>query len=178
MNKGNILTNLGLLDESKTTFEKILTAAEAQMGPLDPFTLKTIHNLAFTTYKLQKYSEAESLCGLAIAGREKINGKNHIMTLGSVELLGVIYHRQNHLPKSRVCLQTALVGYKALSGKAATISVYRTLDYLVQVCASEQNFVEARGFYEEAVEGYRKYLGEKHEATLKIAEDFKRVCVA
>jgi tetratricopeptide (TPR) repeat protein len=176
MNKANILISLGLLVESKDLFERVFRSAEAQFGPLDPFTLKTIHNLAFSTYSLQKYSEAEPLCELAIAGQEKTFGKSHILTLSSVELLGVIYHRQGLVQKGRACLLSALAGYKASSSRTGSISVYRTLHYLAQVCVSQGELLDAKHFYQEALKGHEKLLGSQHEATLRVAGNFTDFC--
>ena len=139
LNKAFFLTSLDRQQEAKLLLEKVLCSAEPQLSPLDPFTLRVIHNLSFACHSLGEYTEAESPCELAIAGRERTRGLNDNLTLSSIEQLGLIYHKQGLQSLAMEKLEIALAGYKALSVDSWEISVYRTLHYLGQVHVSQND---------------------------------------
>ena len=87
------------------------------MGSLVPFTLKVIYNLSFSSFRQGLYSKEESLSEAAIGGREKTRGSKDPVTLSSIEQLGMIHHKQGLQDQAQINLETALVGYKSMSGE-------------------------------------------------------------
>lgn len=112
-----------------------------------------------------QYREAEQMYARALAGREKVLGPDHVLTLETVNNLGLLYFNQGKLAKAEQMYTRALAGKE----KALGPDHISTLDTVVNfgvLYRAQGKLAEAEQMYTRALARYEKALGSDHISTL------------
>jgi tetratricopeptide (TPR) repeat protein len=109
--------------------------------------------------------EAEEMYVRALRGYEKAWGAEHILTLETVNNLGVLYADQGKMVEAEEMYIRALRGYDKARG-TEHISTLNTVHNLGALYAKQDKMAEAEEMYIRALRGYEKAWRAEHTSTL------------
>jgi tetratricopeptide (TPR) repeat protein len=112
-----------------------------------------------------KLEQAETMYQLALQGCEKALGKEHPITLGTVNNLGNLHTNQGKLDEAETMYQQALQGFEKALGKEHT-STLDTVNNLGNLYRGQGKLNKAETMLQRALQGYEKALGKEHTLTL------------
>lgn len=128
---------------------------------------KVLANLGNLYQTLGKLKEAEWMHQQALAGFEKILGRDHASTLDTVNNLGVLYWVQGKLKEAEEMYQQVLEASEKTLGPdhTSTILAFNNLGLLYR---DQGKLEEAEKMHQQALAGYTKVLGPHHPSTITI----------
>ena len=152
--------------ESKTLCQRVLDAAEKELGPEGPDTLKAVSRLGNIYNKEGQYGEAELFYLRALNGQEKELGSDHPDTLQTVLDLASVHFKKGKYDDARPLFERALDSYERTSGANHLRTLWSAMN-LGMVLKKQGLYQRADVLYERALKGQEKELGAEHPETLK-----------
>jgi hypothetical protein len=140
----------------------------------DPKLLRATNELAIVFQQLGKYGEAVELHRRALAGWEKVLGKEHPSTLASVNNLATVLRAQGDHKAAGELYRRALAGCEKVPGKEhpSTLTSVWCLAALVEDVGQRS---EAVPLYERAVIGFGAALGSEHPITVQCERSSRKL---
>ncbi|KAH7628858.1 hypothetical protein B0T09DRAFT_267498 [Sordaria sp. MPI-SDFR-AT-0083] len=133
---------------------------------MEDITMGHATNSLGNLYKRQgRLKEAETMYQLALKGKEKALGPDHMSTLDTVNNLGILYSDQGRLKEVETMYQRALEGREKAVGPDH-MSTLDTVNNLGILYWDQGRLKEAETMYQRALEGYEKAVGPDHTSTL------------
>jgi len=117
-----------------------------------------------------RHKDAESMYKRALAGYEKVWGREHPSTLVAVNNLGNLYTDQGRHKDAEMMYNRALAGKENAWGPEHT-STLNTVNNLGLLYANQGRHQDAEMMYNRALAGYEKALAPDHTSTLDIANN-------
>ncbi|KFX90997.1 hypothetical protein V490_06147 [Pseudogymnoascus sp. VKM F-3557] len=112
-----------------------------------------------------EYTTAETIGRASLIGKEKVLGVEHMGTLHSVHLLGVVLYKQGKYNEAEVMHRRAVEGLEKTVG-AEHRDTFTCMGELGEVLVRQGKYKEAEAMLRRAVEGCKKMVGEEHPRTL------------
>jgi len=138
INRGRYAEALPLATESLATREKLLGESHCD-------TAVSVHNLAFTHWKLGSDAKAEALFQRALATLKTSIGDRHPSSARVAECLGLLYQARREYAKAEFLLRQALDARRQDFGEKHRLTV-RTLDEVASLYESMKSGMTARDF--------------------------------
>lgn len=132
--------------------------AMSQQLDTDDSLAMLLHNAASYARIIRKFNEAEEMAVKALKLREKLFGTEHVATLVSIDLLGLLRNDQGKLGEAIVLHQQAVTGFEKLLG-ADHHSTIVSLSNLGLALTSLGKNEEAEVMLRKSLSGYEKIRG-------------------
>ena len=161
----NIDRKLGLLQQSKLAFERIIPLCREHLGAHE-HTSRTCYDAALLYVEFGHFSLALTLYNVVIAARREILGPNSLKYLQSIGSQGNAYADLHQLDKAEKCYTTALEGKLELVGKDHRTTMF-TLDNLGILHAHQGKLNESERELNTVLAFRAKNLGVLHTSTLR-----------
>ncbi|KAF3240645.1 hypothetical protein TWF128_011260 [Orbilia oligospora] len=126
-------------------------------------------NIASVFDNQGKYHKAMQWYERALAGCEKVLGKDHPSTLDIVHNLALVFNNQAEYDKAMQLYERVLVGCEKALGKDHP-STLDTVHNIALIFENRGKYEEAMQLYERVLAGREKTLGEDHPSTLNTAK--------
>lgn len=152
--------------ESKTLCQRVLEAAEKELGPNGPDTLKAVSKLGNIYNKEGRYGEAESFYLRALSGQQKELGPDHPDTLQTVLDLASAFFKKGQYDDAKPLFERALVAHERTLGVNHLRTLWSAMN-LGMVLKKQGHYGRANVLYQRAIEGQQTELGNDHPETLK-----------
>ena len=153
-NLGMLLDDIGDMVGAESLFREALDARRRTLGDAHPETLTSISNLGEFLYKRGDLDGAEKLLREALPASRRTLGDAHPDTLTSISSLGMLLVARSNKAGAEPLLRGAL---------GAPRQTPRLLNF------NRNNISEAALLLREALEGFRRMLGDAHENTRVIS---------
>jgi len=151
------LEHKGKYSEALPIAAEALKAAEAELGPDDPWLTLAISNLALVNDILGHFTEAEALYQHALRIHEKVFGPENPLVAMDAESLAVLYFRQGQYAIAEPFFQRTLsIHEKTLEPQDKGLA--NDLANLAMNYVDEGKYAEAEPIYERALPIYEKTL--------------------
>ena len=163
---------LGQFADAEGHLRRAVETRTDRLGPEDPDTLTSMHNLATVLTDLGKLKEARKLHEQTLAAR--MGGPEHHGTLGSMNGLAIVLSELDELDKARKLFEETLV----LSTRVRGAEHADTLDLkhnLANVHWKQGELEEARRLHKETLDARRRVLGAESLDTLHSMADLAMV---
>lgn len=154
--------------ESKTLCQRVLDAAEKELGPNGPDTLKAVSKLGNIYTKEGQYGEAEAFYLRALDGQQKELGPDHPDTLQTVLDLASAFFKKGQYDDAKPLFERALRAHERNLGVNHLRTLWSAMN-LGMVLKKQGHYGRANVLYQRAIEGQEKDLGYDHPETLKTA---------
>lgn len=145
--------------------QRIRTFSELALGPDDPLTLVSIHDLARLFWARAEYQAAERLYREALDGRERALGPDDADTLATVSGLASVRSSLADFAAAEQLYRRSLEGLERTAGQDHPETL-RAVNNLAGVLESQGRYSEAEDLYRRALEGRERVLGKDHQDTL------------
>ncbi|RVD86093.1 uncharacterized protein DFL_004387 [Arthrobotrys flagrans] len=136
--------------------------------------LASMINIALVFNNQGNYDEVMQWYERALTGREKALGKDHPLTLSTVNDIAGVFDNQGNYDEARQWCERALAGREKALGKDHP-STLDTVHNIAKVFCSQGNYDEAMQWYERALAGSEKALGKNHPSTLSTVSNIATV---
>ncbi|KAK6356076.1 hypothetical protein TWF718_000450 [Orbilia javanica] len=133
-----------------------------------------INDIALVFDHQGKYDDAMQWYERALAGKEKVLGKDHSSTLDIVNSIAVVFSKQAKYDKAMQWHERALTGKEKVLGKGHLLTL-NIVNNIAVVFNNQSKYNEAMQWYERALAGYKKILGENDPSILLIVHNIAAV---
>ena len=144
--------------------ESILEREPAGEGLLEDW-IQVLSNTARYMCMKGSYEAAESIAVKAITTRERIEGRDDLRTLTSINILAVVLQCQGKYEAAEQMNRRALKGREKVLGKEH-LDTLTSVGNLALVLQYQGKYEAAEQMNRRALEGYKKVLGKKYPSTL------------
>jgi serine/threonine protein kinase len=165
---GCVYICLGLYDDAEQLYLKGIPTALRVLGEKNNLSLFMVGNLGQTYTAQGRYNEAERKLLETLRLRDGFWDDENIWTLTYEGFLADLYIKQKRYDDAERLYRKILPIQRRIDKH------YRTLwsvGGLAQVCTCLRKYDEAEKFFAEALEGWRKQLGDNHPGTLRCKND-------
>jgi CHAT domain-containing protein/tetratricopeptide (TPR) repeat protein len=156
---GQSLNGEGRYAEGRGYLERALAIRVEKFGPNHIDTAVSYNNLALCLEGQGRYADAQPLFEKSLTIRHRHFGEVHNETAASHVALGSNLADQGKLAKARSSYREAIVIYRKL-GNAAGLA--RVCNVVAGILHKQGRYEAAQEYYEEALENFRKAVGESH----------------
>ena len=162
---GEILLDLGELQESRAFLQKATLGREKIFGMDDLKTLDSINGLAYLSMRLSDLDVAEELAQKALTGRTKLLGSEDVYTCDSLRILTLVRD-------SKGDCDNAVDIYREIIKKQSKVlgpehkDVLITVNHLALALSNQGELDTAEDIFRSLLNSQRKMLGEDHQSTL------------
>ncbi|KAK8071888.1 HET-domain-containing protein [Apiospora saccharicola] len=124
-----------------------------------------LFNVAGCHSILGKYGDAERLCRPALELSKKVLGREHPITLDSINALALVLNNQGNHKEAALTQRQALEGYKSVLGEGHPRTL-ESMNNLANVLDRQGKYEEAEQMHRQTLELRKKVLGQEHPNTL------------
>ena len=161
---GELLRDVGRMEEAKQLFEEALAARRQRLGGSDGKTLTSLNSLGLLLREMGDLSAARPLLTEALASRRQTQGDAHPETLTAMNNLGALLKAMGDLDGAEALYAEALEGRKAVLG-ASHPDTLTSINNLASLYRSQGRLYEAEPLLAEAAATARTVLGDSHPHT-------------
>ena len=140
------------------------------LGPENPFTLRTMCNLAFNNYGRGKYPQAEALLSQAVEIQRRILGPENVDTLYATSGLADVYSVEGKYGQAQVVYGQILKIQRHVLGREHPHTL-GTLSDIASMYQRRGNYGLAETYAAQALAGRRHALGAQHPDTMAVEVD-------
>lgn len=158
--------HLGQFDAAIPHLEQAYAIRRARLGPDDPHTLRSQHELAMLRWKQGRFDEAVALGRQALGGRRRVLGREHVDTLWTQLNLGLFLMNVGQFDESEVVLRDAIKICRQSLGPDHHHTLYGQNDLSV-VLYQLGNVEESIALDRATLAGRQRSLGPEHPDTLR-----------
>jgi eukaryotic-like serine/threonine-protein kinase len=162
---GESLYSLGYVDESIELFESSTKTNQEQLGPDDPITLTTFHNLAECYVMAGKYDKAIPIHKTTLDRSKATLGPEHYDTISSTKDLGNAFVYVNDYDSGIPLLEEALRLSRKTVGESDTL-LLTAMNSLAVAYQQSGKLAQALPLYEETLGLRRNHFGADHYDTM------------
>src|SRR6266536_3706070 len=138
--------------DAEKLFMKSLELQRAELGELNPATLRTMNNLGAMYLDVRELSKAQTLLLPTLQAKEKLLGPDNPVTLNTVNNLGNLYAMQSLFDNARQMYERTLHGYAETYGSAHK-TVLESRNNIGEVAMKMGKFEEAKAHFNIALSG-------------------------
>jgi len=157
---------LGLYPRAESLLQRSVEIRRRVLGPDNPDTLTSMHDLAGAIRWQGRLPEAEKLSREVLDRRLRLLGPDHPATLASMEMLGLILNDEHHGAEAEKLVRQVLEAYRRTLGPSdgATLNAENSLALVLE----EQNRLpEAEQLYRDSADGYQRRFGPEYPNALR-----------
>ena len=162
---GRAYKGLGIYPEARKQLERALELRRRVLGPHDPQTLRTAHDLGKVADFQGRSTEAEKILSQTLEIQRRVLGPEHPDTLLSMNSLGNCYTKETKYAEAETLLAGLLEIQRRVMGPEHRDTLY-TMSSLSDVFTEEGKYPQAERLIGEALEIQRRVLGPEHPDTL------------
>ena len=164
---GRTYLALAMYDAADEHFTRALAIDRRVLGDDDPQTLGSQQQLGRLRRAQGNFEEARKLYEDTLARRRRVQGENHLDTIGAINDAAVILDRLGS-PGAEKMYRQARAGFMKLAGPDDAETL-RTTGNLGQLLVRLGQYDEAEQLLRESYQGRRRVLGEDHPDTINIS---------
>ncbi len=168
---GGVFDNLGLYPQAQSLYSNAIEIRRRVLGPENPDTLRSIHNLCRPLREQGKYADAEKLQRETLDTQRRILGPENPDTLASTGELAIILYNEARYPEAEKLGQEALDTERRVLGPENPETQW-SMDILASIYFDEGRLADAEKLYQEAVDTRRRVLGPDHPDTLAVMDGY------
>jgi eukaryotic-like serine/threonine-protein kinase len=162
---GESLYSLGYVDESVELFKNSTKTNQEHLGPDDPVTLTSFHNLAESYVMAGKYEKAIPIHKTTLDRSKATLGPEHYDTISSTKDLGNAYVYANDYGSGIPLLEEALRLSRKTVGEGDTL-LLTAMNSLAVAYQQSGKMDQALPLYEETLRLRREHFGAEHYDTM------------
>ena len=125
-----------------------------------------LYNVSWYSKESGRYARAEVMVRESLTAREKVLGREHLITLLSVNMLALVLQDQGQYEAAEEMSRRVLAGYEKVLGHEHPDTL-TSVSNLAMVLQDQGQYEAAKEMNQRALEGREKVLGREHPDTLK-----------
>ncbi len=162
---GEVYDNLGLYNQARSLLTRAVDIRRRVLGPQNPDTLTSVHNLAVVLDGEGRYAEAEKLERETLDIRRRVLGPDHPDTLRSMNNLANVLHYGRHFAEAQKLYSDTLEIRRRVLGPDDPDTL-ASMNNLAKALRDHGHLAESDKLIRETLEIRRRVLGSDHPETL------------